>query len=432
MQCSELRVKKIMKIQGPQVPQGTVRVSGAKNAATRLMAAAMLTQERVTLYNFPTELVDARYKSDFMQQIGVAVNIDDQHETLDIQADTLSDKVLANYAYPIRTTYLLAAAQLNRNNVARIPYPGGCKIGNRKYDLHIMVWEKMGCQVEEKNDYIVIKGQLKPAEIDFPISTVGGTENALICAAGIKGSTTIRNAYISPEVYCLIEFLRSMGAEIQTTGNSFIRVKGSPGLRGTTFRVIPDRIEALTWIVFGILSGGSIIIENVPFELMESPFIHLKESGVDVYKNTSNVFINKNCITNGTVQPFELACGTYPGVISDMQPFFTLLGLKAQGISRIYDYRYPDRTAYLGELGKFCPGSLEWKSGQIKITGPGKFQAANVESTDLRGSMGMVLAAFLADGESVVSNVGMALRGYNKMIKKIGKLGVNCNINNLY
>lgn len=431
MKYSELRTRKTMRIHGKQIPNGSVKISGAKNAATRLMAAAMLTNERVTLYNFPTELLDARYKSDFMEKVGVGIRIDDFNETLEIQANQIKDEILGDYSYPIRTTYLLTAAQLNRNKVARIPYPGGCQIGNRKYDLHVMVWEKMGCEVEEKSDYIEIRGQLRPAEIDFPISTVGGSENALICAAGIKGITTIRNAYISPEVYCLIEFLRSLGAEIQTTGNSFIRVWGNPGgLRGTTFRVIPDRIEALTWIIFGILSGGSIIIENVPFEFMESPLIHLKESGVDLYRNSSNVFISENCIVNGSIQPFELACGTYPGVISDMQPFFTLLGLNAEGISKIYDYRYPERTSYLSEFAKFCPGSLEWQSGQIRIKGPAKFRAADVVSTDLRGSMGMVLAALLAEGVSTVSDVGMALRGYNKMLDKLRVLGIECEIQN--
>ena len=296
MEELDLRTKKMMVVKGGQVPIGSVRVSGAKNAATKLMAAALLTQQKVTLYNFPTQLVDARYKYSFLEKIGADVRMDDKSETLEIQAETLSDEVLSNYIYPIRTTYLLAAAQLNRNGIARIPYPGGCKIGNRKYDLHIMVWKKMGCRVEEKKEYIEIRGHLKSAEIDFPISTVGGTENALICAAGIKGISIIRNAYISPEVYCLIEFLQSLGAEIQATGNSFIRVTGSPDLRGTTIRVIPDRIEALTWMIYGILSGGSIIIENIPFRFMESPFIHLKESGVDVYRNSENVYINRDCI----------------------------------------------------------------------------------------------------------------------------------------
>lgn len=424
----DFRNKKTLKVSGGQKPNGTVKVSGAKNAATRLMAASLLTRERVTLYNFPTELVDARYKADFMQEIGASVTFDSKNAMVTIHAEEIYKQVLNDYSYPIRTTYLLAAGQLNRNGVARIPFPGGCKIGDRKYDLHIMVWEAMGCKVEERENHIEIRGRLKPAEINFPISTIGGTENALICGAGIEGTTTVRNAYISPEVYCLIEFLNSLGAKIKTTGNSFISITGNPELRGSTFSVIPDRIEAVTWIIFGALSQGSIIIENVPFQFMESPFIHLRESGLDVYKNSSNVHINKHCMINDSVQPFEMACGTYPGIISDMQPFFTLLGLKAQGISRIYDYRYPDRTAYLAELSKFCPDALSWEPGKITINGPAKFQAADVVSTDLRGSMGMVMAALLAEGTSTVSNVGMALRGYDNMLEKLKILGIECEL----
>jgi len=426
----DFRNKKSMKIAGRQVPKGTVKVSGAKNAATKLMAAALLTDERVSLYNFPTELVDALYKADFLKKIGTEVIFDAETTTATIHANQIKDEILNDYSYPIRTTYLMVAGQLNRNGIARIPYPGGCKIGDRKYDLHVMVWESMGCKVKEQDAYIEIKGKLKPAEINFPISTIGGTENALICGAGIEGTTIVRNAYISPEVFCLIEFLRSLGADIKATGNSFISITGKSSLRGTTFSVIPDRIEALTWIIFGALSGGSIIIENVPFAFMETPFVHIKESGLDIYKNSNSVYINKHCMINGTIQPFEMACGTYPGVISDMQPFFTLLGLKAHGISRIYDYRYPERTAYLSELAKFCPGALAWEPGKIKIKGPCQLKAADVTSTDLRGSMSLVLASLLAEGTSTISDVGMALRGYDKMLEKLQQLGVDSQITN--
>src|SRR5690606_11197081 len=199
--------------------------------------------------------------------------------------------------------------------------------GDRGYDLHIMVWEKLGAKVEETEGYIKIvaeNGFLSGQTIDFPISTVGGTENALICAAIVDGVTKIKNAYISPEVQSLIDFLKTMGAEIEVVGNSFITVKGSKYLRGTKFTVIPDRIEALTWIIYGILSGGSITIEDVPFDIMEIPLLHLKDAGIDLYQNSRNVFVSPDCLVNGILQPFELATGTHPGVISDMQPFYVL------------------------------------------------------------------------------------------------------------
>lgn len=415
-------------VEGKQIPNGQITVSGAKNAATKLIAAALLTQEKVTFYNFPTRLIDVYHKATFIANIGADVFFDHDSETLTLKAETLRHALLDHYFYPIRTTYLLAAPQLIRNQWARIPYPGGCNIGDRKYDLHVMVWSQMGCRVEEKRDFIEIRGHLRPAEIHFPVFTVGGTENALICAAALDGTTIIRNAYVSPEVLCLAQFLVSMGAQIDIVGNSLIRVTGNRNLRGTSFKVIPDRIEALTWIVYGVVSGGTIIVKNVPFEYMESPFLHLKESGVDLYKNSSSVYVNPYCLTAGAIQPFELACGTYPGIISDMQPFFVLLGLKAQGTSHIYDYRYPERTAYLSELSKFCLNSLAWKPGHITVKGPADFRGAHVKSTDLRGSMALVIAALLSEGYSTVYDVGLALRGYNNLTAKLESLGVSCQI----
>ena len=185
-----------------------------------------------------------------------------------------------------------------------------------------MVWEQMGCKVTEKENHIEIRcDKLRPAEITFPISTVGGTENALLMAAITPGTTIIRNAYVTPEINDLVWLLSSMGASIQLLGNSQIIVNGSRTLRGTSFRVMPDRIEALTWIVYAVLSGGRMVVENVPFGDMEVPLIHLREAGIDLFRNSQHAYIDYSYLQQGTIQPFELACGTHPGVISDMQPF---------------------------------------------------------------------------------------------------------------
>ena len=152
-----------------------------------------------------------------------------------------------------------------------------------------------------------------------------------------------------------------MGSDIEVIGNSFIKVQGKKYLRGSIFEVMPDRIEALTWLILGVLSKGTITIEEVPFKAMEIPLIHIKNSGIDFYQNSKNIYISPECLKNGMVQPFELACGTYPGIISDMQPFFTLLGLHAKGISRIFDYRYPERLQYCAELEKMYNDKIQWE-----------------------------------------------------------------------
>lgn len=414
-----------LKIIGKQIPSGTVAVSGAKNSATRLLAAALLASEPVRIRNFPTELVDARAKMDFIRKLGGVVEVNEELSQVEVSAKELGYRGVDSYALEIRTTYLLAAATLARIGVAQVPYPGGCKIGSRGYDLHMMVWRDLGCVVQETNDFIKVEGSLKGGLIDFPISTVGGTENALLCSSVADGVTEIRNAYITPEVYDLITLLREMGVKIETTGNSLIRVQGENGLlRGASHKVMPDRIEALTWIIFAVLTGGNVTVVDVPFADLEVPLIHLRDIGIDVFRNARSVAVSEDCINSSGIQPFELACGTHPGIISDMQPFFTLLGMKAKGKSRIFDYRYPERIAYATELGKFCSGSIESELGKITTSGVARLKGCNVQSTDLRGSMALVMAGFFAEGETVVNDVQMALRGYNNLMRKLKGLGL--------
>lgn len=413
-----------LRASGPQRPKGTVVVSGAKNSATRLLAAAMLTRGNVTLTNFPTTLVDCNHKARFMRNLGASVEFDDLRSVANICCSTLDSIVLDSYDYPIRTTYLLAAGQLHRSGIARIPYPGGCKLGDRKHDLHIMVWRALGCQVNELDDHIEIVGDLAGGEINFPISTVGGTENALLCAVVARGRSILNNAYVTPEIDNLIELLRLMGANIQMHGLSRIEVEGVEELRGGSVKIIPDRIEALTWMVFAAMTGGDILVENVPFTMMEVPLIHLRKSGLDYFANTNSVYVSAGNLPNNFLQPFEIACGTHPGIISDMQPFYVLLALHAIGRSLVIDYRYPERTAYVEQLAKIYRGALSWKTGKIDIEGNSSPAGAEVTSTDLRGSMALIMAAFAANGESTVHSVGLALRGYDKLEQKLRDLGL--------
>lgn len=418
-------------IEGGAVPEGVVEVSGAKNSATRLLAAALLTNGTVELTNFPTQLVDVGHKIRFIRACGADVVVNDAANLVTVNASNYVCTELNDFDYPIRTTYLLTAAQILRSGMAKVPYPGGCKIGSRGYDLHLMVWEQLGCEVEEKPDYIEVSAPsgFKGGEIRFPISTVGGTENALLCAAVANGVTEIINAYITPEVEDLIDFLRRMGAQIDVSGASHVRVEGRPDLMGARMAVMPDRIEALTWITYAAMSRGRILIKNVPFEAMKSPLLYIEAAGIDLLKNQNSIYFHPDCIRDGMVQPFEVACGAHPGVISDMQPFYTMLGLVASGVSRVFDYRYPERVGYVNELARFCPeNALRAEVGKITIQGPNRFHAAEATSTDLRGSMALILAALCADGRSVVNDAHMALRGYNDLAGKLAGLGVRMTV----
>lgn len=414
-------------VDGMQEVNGSVSVSGAKNSATRVLAAALLSDGKVNLRNFPLMLEDVKAKIAFIRGMGGELMEHHLSSSLEISATNLTCENIANFNLPIRTTYLLAGGTLAREKRARIPYPGGCKIGSRGYDLHIMVWQRLGCEVVEKENYIEVNGKLVGGEIDFPISTVGGTENALICAAVAEGETLIRNAYVTPEVIDLIEFLKEIGAEIELEGSSHIRVSGKNGLlRGGSFSIMPDRIEALTWIVLAAVTGGTLLIRNVPFKAMEVPLIHLQEAGINIFSNDGNILVSKDCVGQHGIQPFELACGTHPGVISDMQSFYVFLALFANGRSLIYDYRYPERIAYAKQLSRFCHGAIDAEIGRITVRGRATLKAAEAISTDLRGSMALIMAALCAEGRSQVNDVELALRGYNCLPEKLEKLGVKC------
>lgn len=418
------------RIEGGQVPHGVIKLSGAKNSATRLLAATLLGATSTVLNNFPTRLVDVQHAIRFIRGLGVDVRVDDIEQSITVTPEELVVSTFGSEdEFPIRTTYLLVAGQILRNGLARVPYPGGCKIGSRGYDQHVMVWTAMGCEVEETPTALEVKGDgFKGGEIDFTISTVGGTENALMCAAVAKGNTQIRNAYVTPEIEDLIDLLRRMGSRIEVIGGSLIEVQGVDRLGGARFEVMADRVEALTWIVYAVISGGSVRIDRVPFSAMEIPLIHLRKAGIDLLQNSDSVYIDPECYQRG-VQPFELACGAHPGVISDMQPFYVLLALIADGRSKIFDYRYPERIAYIEELAKLCgPGSLEARPGAITINGKRGFNAAHVRSTDLRGSMSLVMVALCAPGESRVDDVHMALRGYNDLEAKLAQLGVRIEV----
>tara|TARA_B110000211_G_scaffold141790_1_gene161939 strand:- start:6312 stop:7595 length:1284 start_codon:yes stop_codon:yes gene_type:complete len=418
----------IIEIRGGQIPKGAVTVSGAKNSATRLLAAASICDEVVTFTGYPTNLVDSKHKERFLNKNGITTLSNE--DTLTVDPTQHTPIKLDDYFYPIRTTYLLVAGQLKKSGKAHIPYPGGCNIGARKYDVHISIWEKFGCTVEETEECIIITAPVSMVGCDyeFPISTVGGTENAILMAAISEGTSNFTNAYITPEIQDLIDFLKISGVSISVVGQSSIQVTGVKYLKGHTYHVLPDRIEALTWLVYGAISKGEILIKNIPFDSMKIPLMYLKNAGVDFFENSHSIFINSTCLRDGNAHSFEVACGTHPGIISDMQPFYVMLGLMSIGKSRIHDYRYPERVTYVKELQKFVDLELEAIKGKITTNGPVKFKAANAIATDLRGTMAAVLAALCApSGLSTITGVSMALRGYNNLEEKLSALGVQVN-----
>jgi UDP-N-acetylglucosamine 1-carboxyvinyltransferase len=417
-------------ITGPVSLCGTVAVSGAKNAALKQLAAALLTEDMVELRRFPTELVDAREQARFMRECGVELALDSARDCAAIHARQYDAGSVARFDHAFRITYLMVAGQILRHGRARIPYPGGCKLGDRKHDLHLQVWERLGATVTEHEEYIeVVCPRFTGAEIDFPITTVGGTENALLCGAIARGETLVHNAYITPEVRDLIGFLRAMGADIEVHGRSSLHIRGRDRLGGVGYDIMPDRIEALTWIIAAAVTGGRMTIEPVPFDDLEIPLIHLREAGVGVERQGDRAVVTPEGMDREGIQPFDLACGAHPGIHSDMQPFFVLLALCAQGNSLIVDYRYPDRIAFMPELARMAvePDRLQWERGRIRVRGPVALHGAEVTCPELRGGMALMLAACRAQGVSHLNGIGQPLRGYDRLFNKLERLGSHIN-----
>ncbi len=418
-------------VQGPQQPFGQVTVSGAKNSATRLLAAAFMCEGDSILENFPTTLLDCQHKINFLRHFGIDVQIDESTDQLTISPkNSINEPLEAPPQSPIRTTYLLVQGQLTRHGRSHIPYPGGCKIGSRKHDVHIEIWEQFGCTVRELPDGIYVEGKLTGVEIELPFRTVGGTENAILCAAAASGTSKITGAYITPEVTDLISFLRKSGASIWHLDDGAILVDGRNGLLPGNARhqVMSDRIEAISWCAFAGATNSILEIDQVPLSEMEIPLIHLRDMGLIVEQvSKRKIRVGRNA-SQGSLRSFELACGVHPGVVSDMQPLFGLLALKATGKSTIHDYRYPERYKYAEEYNKLNNGVAQISHGKVTIKGNLPLQGALMDSPDLRGSIACIFSAFLAEGESVISKSEYALRGYHRLETKLRSLGLRFDV----
>lgn len=396
---------------------GSVKVSGAKNSALRLLAASILTEEPVQLFNFPNGLLDIQIHLEMLKVLGKDYSTDADYVKI-TEGSSKCSNILFWKERSIRNTLLILGALTTRFGEGRVPIPGGCDLGNRKYDLHVMLLESMGAKVWEDGYYLCAKvnGKLKGLDIHFPIRSTGATENAILCGTLAKGITTIWNPHIRPEIMDLIDMLRKMGAKIQVYGQKCIEVKGVKQLCGVKHWVIPDNMEAITWAIASVITSGDIEILNFPFEHLEVPLVFLRESGMNYYRGKNSLIIR-----GGSPYPIEISTGPYPGINSDMQPLFAVYGACAQGESKIVDLRFPGRYGYVQELAKM--GVNYSLDGEIlKIHGGNPLHGATVKALDLRAGMALLLAGLVADGETIIEDFWQIQRGYENLSSKIYSL----------
>mgnify|MGYP002619888295 CR=1 FL=1 len=402
------------------VLSGKVEVSGAKNSALRLLAASILSGEQITLRNYPSKLLDAVVHVEMLSVLGKIPRLDTEDSITIFEGRPLST-TLQWEGRSIRNTLLILGALTARLGQGRVPLPGGCKLGERKYDLHVMLLERLGARVWEEDDFLCTEapvGGLVGAEIHLPMRSTGATENAILCATLAKGITRIWNPHIRPEILDLISLLRKMGAKISVYGQEHIEVVGVEGLHGADHEVIADNMEAITWLIGAVMTGGDVEIAGFPYNDLEVVLAHLKAAGARIYRHEDALIVR-----GGTCYPIEISTGPHPGINSDVQPILAAWGACSRGESRIVDLRFPGRYGYAEEMARMGV-SHEIRGDMLVIKGSGAtLHGATVKALDLRAGAALALCGLVADGETIVTDAWQIGRGYVDFERKLQTLG---------
>ncbi len=396
---------------------GEVRVSGAKNSVLRLLAASLLTEGTVTLANYPAGLLDAIVHVGMLDALGKSCRV--EGDTLVIAEARVPDSQLNWDGRSIRNTLLILGALTARTGAGSVPLPGGCNLGDRKYDLHELVLRQLGAEVWEEGDRLCAAAPngLVGNDIHLPMRSTGATENAILCGALAKGRTRIWNPHVRPEIIDLAAFVTKLGARVTINGQESIEVEGATSLNGVTHTVMPDNMEAMTWLVGSVITGGDVEIADFPGVDLEVPLIFLRESGARIFADRDRIIVR-----SGRPLPVEISTGPYPGINSDMQPLFAAYGACATGQSRIVDLRFADRYGYLAEFAKMgVSGRIQ--DGAAHIDGGGRLAGATVSALDLRTGAALALLGLVAQGQTRILDAWQIERGYNGFVDKLGQLG---------
>ena len=409
-------------IRGGNPLVGTIRVSGAKNSALPCMAAAILTEDEVTLKNIP-QVRDIETERRLLVSMGAEVELGygrAQHRTT-ISCRTLSDPV-AKYEIvkTMRASSLVLGPLIARAGMARVAMPGGCAIGGRPIDLHIEGLEKMGATITQEHGYLEARAErLRGAHIVFDKITVTGTEDLLMAAVLAEGETLMENCAREPEVADLAALLTAMGAMIDGAGASTIRVKGVKRLHGARYRINPDRIEAGTFLLAGAITRGDLIVSNCNPAHLGSVISKLREVGarVDIL-GPDTVRVR----ADGKLQAADISTEEYPGFPTDMQAQYMALATQGEGVSVVKENIFENRFMHVQELVRMG-ANIKVDGSSATVSGPSRLSSAAVMCSDLRASASLVLAALVADGESILDRVYHMDRGYERIEEKLRGVG---------
>ena len=405
-------------VQGGKSLHGDVQISGAKNAALPVMAAALLTEGTNTFHNIP-DLMDIKTIKKLLHNLGAQIEGD---QTLQINVDKITSCVAPyELVKTMRASVLVLGPLVARMGVARVSLPGGCAIGARPVNLHIKALEEMGAQIELKEGYIEAKAKkLKGAEIYFDISTVTGTENVMMAATLAQGTTILRNAACEPEVVNLAEVLNGMGAKISGAGTDVIKIDGVTSLKPTEGTIIPDRIEAGTFMVAAGITHGELNIRGCIPEHLEALINKLRDTGMKISP------IKGGLKATGTkkINSVDVKTLPYPGFATDLQAQMMAYMSIGGGLSVITETIFENRFMHVSELMRMG-ADIKIQGNNAIVRGVPELRGAPVMATDLRASASLVLAALVAKGTTEISRVYHLDRGYEQIEKKFSAVGAN-------
>ena len=417
-----------IRIRGGVPLHGTIAVSGAKNAALPLMAAALLTDETLQLANLP-HLADITTLANLLSQLGVSLGMDGHApngghagRVVSLRAERISSTTASyDLVRKMRASILVLGPLLAREGHARVSLPGGCAIGTRPVDLHLKGLQQLGATIELKEGYIEAeaRGGLVGAEVVFPFVSVGATENLLMAATLAKGETILTNAAREPEVTDLAHCLQAMGAKIDGVGTDTLRITGVSRLHGAKHQIVPDRIETGTYAMAAAITGGDIELKGAKPDTLNSALETLRGAGVSVTPTEDGVRVQR---TNAPLNGVDVMTEPYPGFPTDLQAQMMALMATAQGASMITETIFENRFMHVPELRRMG-ANINLHGGSAMVRGVTKLTGAPVMATDLRASVSLVLAGLAAEGETIINRVYHLDRGYERLEEKLAACG---------
>ncbi|RDE35551.1 UDP-N-acetylglucosamine 1-carboxyvinyltransferase [Parageobacillus thermoglucosidasius] len=406
-----------IKIIGGDPLQGMVKVSGAKNSAVALIPATILADSPVTIEGLPN-ISDVRILGDLIEEIGGTFHFDGKKAVID-PSNMVPMPLPNGKVKKLRASYYLMGAMLGRFKKAVVGLPGGCHLGPRPIDQHIKGFEALGAKVTNEQGAIYLRAEeLRGARIFLDVVSVGATINIMLAAVRAKGRTIIENAAKEPEIIDVATLLSNMGANIKGAGTDVIRIDGVEKLSGCRHSIIPDRIEAGTYMIAAAAMGKEVIIDNVIPQHVESLIAKLREMGVHIETSDDQILVS----SNPDLKAVDVKTLVYPGFPTDLQQPFTSLLTKAHGTSVVTDTIYSARFKHIDELRRMN-ANIKVEGCSAIITGPSQLQGAKVKASDLRAGAALVIAGLMAEGLTEIAGVEHIDRGYSNLVEKLAGIG---------